>query len=98
MRQAASRLLFAGRQAQTGHTVCVRRRTVMTNPVAERKHARLLHDPRQLPPRHADQDHDLPLLAIELSARVRLPWESLMDSGIAPAVFLGAERRARGVR
>ena len=43
-------------------------------------------------------DHDLPLLALEHSPRVRIDWESLMDDGMQPSLVLGAERRLRGSR
>ena len=43
-------------------------------------------------------DHDLPLLAMQLAARPRLDWESLLDDGVQPALVLGAERRFHGAR
>lgn len=69
-------------------------------PVAERKQNHAPQETRQPPWRRADaeQDHDLPVLAIEINPRVQLHWESLMGDGIVPALILGAERRCRGVR
>ena len=69
-------------------------------PVAERKQDHAPQEARQPPWRRADaeQDHDLPVLAIEINPRVQLQWESLMDDGVVPALILGAERRMRGPR
>ena len=69
-------------------------------PVVERKHAKVPHESHRFPGRRADGDqaHDLPVLGIESNPRVQLPWQSLMDDGFAPAIFLGAERRASGRR
>jgi hypothetical protein len=41
--------------------------------------------------------HDLPVLGVQESARIMIPWESLMDDGVQPALILGAERRSRRV-
>jgi hypothetical protein len=38
--------------------------------------------------------HDLPVLATEQAPAVIIPWESLLESGVQPALVLGAERRS----
>ena len=42
--------------------------------------------------------HDLPVLAAEQAAPIITPWESLLESGVQPALILGAERRSNGGR
>lgn len=44
------------------------------------------------------QDHDLPVLAVEENSRPRADWDLLLDSGVQPAMVLGAERRWQGRR
>jgi hypothetical protein len=46
----------------------------------------------------APQDHDLPILAIEQNAGVKLDWELMIGDGVQPALALGAERRWQGRR
>jgi hypothetical protein len=69
-------------------------------PVVERKHIRVPHESRRPQGRKADvdQEHDLPVLAIETNPRVQLPWQALMEDGVVPALILGAERRSSGRR
>ena len=50
------------------------------------------------PRRVAEQGHDLPILAAEENPRPNLDWESLLASGVQPALILGAERRLQGRR
>lgn len=52
----------------------------------------------QAPKRPVVQDHDLPVLAVEENPRPKLDWESLLASGVQPALALGAERRRAGRR
>jgi len=68
--------------------------------VVERKQGHAPQESRQPPWRRADgeQDHDLPVIAIDTNPRVQVQWESLMGQGIVPALVLGAERRCRGPR
>jgi hypothetical protein len=44
------------------------------------------------------QDHDLPILACEEVAAVRIDWEALMVDGVQPALLVDGERRWRGRR
>ena len=69
-------------------------------PVVERKHAQVPHESHRPRGRKADvdQEHDLPVLGVEASPRVQLPWQSLIDDGIVPALILGADRRSSGRR
>lgn len=68
--------------------------------VVERKQNHAPQESRQPPWRRADaeQDHDLPVIAIDMNPRVQVQWESLMNDGVVPALILGAERRSRGPR
>lgn len=68
------------------------------NHVADRQHAKGVPASRQIAGRRADLDHDLPILAVEANPHVQLDWQSLIDDGFVPALFLGAERRSRGPR
>ena len=52
--------------------------------------------PVPIPP--AVQDHDLPILALEQMPARETDWKPLLDEGIQPAHFLGAERRWHGRR
>ena len=65
--------------------------------VVERKQSHAPQESRQPPWRRADgeQDHDLPVIALDMNPRVQVQWESLMNDGIVPALVLGAERRSR---
>lgn len=46
----------------------------------------------------APADHDLPLLAAQEEPAFRPEWEELLDTGVQPALILGAERRSQGKR
>ena len=68
--------------------------------VVERRHFYVPHqsDRPHGSKANVDPQHDLPILAVQENPRVPLPWQSLMDDGIMPALLLGAERRIAGGR
>lgn len=55
---------------------------------------RPLPDPAATP----SDTHDLPVLGTQEDAKVVIPWESLLEDGVQPALILGAERRSSGGR
>ena len=54
--------------------------------------------PREAAPPPTEQDHDLPVLAAEEHPRPNVDWETLLPTGMQPALALGAERRWKGSR
>lgn len=67
-------------------------------PSAETSHAAATRREATRLRRPAEQDHDLPILAVEENPRPRLDWEALLASGVQPALLLGAERRLQNRR
>lgn len=67
-------------------------------PSAESSRATATQREAPKPRRPAEQDHDLPILAAEENPRPSLDWESLLASGVQPALLLGAERRVQNRR